>query len=145
MRTTTVRPKHRRGGLIAAALLVAIGLSGCATTGNYHLGANDPFARQLNNLYTQRVNAAHWLIASAGALGAGVAAGTTFSTLHGLGLAGPPISTVGLLSSYGLSLLGVGVGIWAAVRYNRAVNNYLATLRLETQYYNLVSPPRDGP
>lgn len=147
MTTSTQRAtRRRRGGGVAVVLVTAaLALGGCATTQNYHLKTNDPFSRQLNDLYAERVNAAHWLLASGGALGVGVTVGTTFSTLHGLGIVAPPASTVGLLSSYAFSLLGAGVGIWAAVRYNRAVNDYLATLRLETQYYNLVSPPREGP
>ncbi len=135
--------KRHAAALLIPLILLASILSACATT-PYRVESNDPFSRQLDSLDAKRHNAQAWMLASAISLGVGVGSGTTFSTLASLGSVQPPASTIGLISSYSLSLLAIGVGIWSFLRYNKATNDYLGTLRLETQYYNLLTPPLAG-
>ena len=136
--------RHRVRLALVLVMLVVFSFSGCASTDVTPISSDDPFSAHLNDLSVKRLKAEHWLIASAASLAAGAAAGTTFSTLHSLNIAGPPVSTIGVISSYTLSILGAAAGIVWFSRYTAAVNEYLQTLRLETQYYNLVSPPGGG-
>jgi len=129
--------------LLLPFVMFAAMLSGCSSV-PYRAESNDPFSRQLDSLDAQRHNAQGWMLASGIALGVGVGGGTTFSTLSSTGAVQPPASTIGLISSYALSLVAIGVGIWSFIRYQHATNDYLGTLRLETQYYNLLTPPAGG-
>jgi len=124
--------------VIAVALTLV--LSGCSTF--VPTPTSDPFTAQLNRYYAQRKADQAWMIASVSTAAAGAIGATTFNTLNSLNLMDPHAATIGTVISAILGTLAAGSTIWAFVEYDTSNNNYMETLKLQTQYYNLLQPPR---
>jgi len=132
--------KHKKPvalSLIPLVLLAAT-LSACATY--VATPTNDPFTRRLDSLYRQRQIDQTWMIASASTTAAGITAGTTFTTLNSLNQMDPHTANIGTIISYIVTALAAGSAVWAFVRWQKAVSDYMETLKLQTQYYNLLQP-----
>ena len=123
---------------IGLAVLAFTMLAGCATF--VPTPTNDPFTQQLDKLYTQRQQDQTWMIASAATAAAGSVAATTFTTLDSLNKIQPNTANIGTIISYIFTAIGAGSTVWSFIEYNKAVGDYMETLKLQTQYYNLLQP-----
>ena len=132
------RSRFKKALAITIAAVLTAALAGCATY--MPTPTSDPFTRELNHLYRQRRQDEAWMIASASAAAAGSLSATTFTTLGSLNDVGLHTARVGSILSYIIAALGAGSTIWSFIEYNKANSAYMETLKLETQYYNLVQP-----
>ena len=133
--------KHSaRVAVTAIAIVLTLSLSGCATF--VPTPTNDPFTRALDTYYGKRKADQAWMLASVSTAAAGAIGATTFNTLNSLNLMDPHAATIGTVISAILGTLAAGSSIWAFVDYSRANNDYMETLKLQSQYYNLLQPPR---
>lgn len=126
--------KCKQLGAVLLIISLLVSITSCATSPR--IRSDDPFSEQLDNLYQKRLFAQRGLTISVISIGVGLIGGTAFATLHSLGAVSNNVYPWGLYSSYGLSVLGVGAGITSFVIWNNSMNDYLETLRLQSQYYN---------
>ena len=118
---------------VALAVLASL-LASCASV--ERVSSDDPFAEQLDSLYAKRVSSGDWTLAFAIILAGGVIAGTVGTTLYNTGNMDAGVAIPLIASSYAVSILSGGLGTYAFYNYNKYFNEYLETLRLQTQYYN---------
>jgi len=130
---------HRTTALILMPLvLLASTLGACATY--VPTPTNDPFTRQLDSLYQQRQTDNAWMIASVSTTAAGAVAATTFQTLNSLNEMDPHSAQIGTIIAYVVTALAAGSTIWAFAKWDKSLSDYYETLKLQTQYYNLIQP-----
>jgi len=136
-----MKRRHYLSGAITIILVTAISLSGCATSEAlvaHH--TTDPFAKELNRIAGQRAGSQSWLLVSLATLVTGAVAGTLVSTLQSLGNISPQTARPLLYATYGLNSLALIGGAVSYLKYTSTTDAYLHALRLQTQYYNLLSP-----
>jgi hypothetical protein len=85
------------------------------------------------------------MLTSAIALVIGVIGGTVCTTLGNISQLNQTAAIVGIVTSYSLSRVGAGVGTVELLRWNRAFDEYLETLRLQSQYYNTIEWTKKNP
>jgi hypothetical protein len=127
---------NRALSTIIALVAFAFLLSSCATV--ERTDSDDPFSNQLDTLYAKRVNSGDWTLAFAVILASGVIAGTVGTTLYNTNNLGAGVAIPLIASSYVVSILSAGCGTYTFFNYKKYFNEYLETLRLQTQYYNSV-------
>ena len=121
---------------IIALIVCGVFVFACASVERAE--SDDPFTNQLDTLYAKRVNNGNWTIAFAVILASGVIAGTVGTTLYNTGNLDAGVAVPLIASSYVISILSAGAGTYTFYNYNKYFNEYLETLRLQTQYYNSV-------
>lgn len=137
-----MRKKRTRFSIVTVAVL-AILLSSCA--GVQRMDSDDPFAAELDNLYAKRNDSANWMLVCGISLVTFAIGGTAVTTLHNMGQMDQGLAVPLIITSYMLSTAAGGVGIYEFVNYNNAFNDYLETLRLQTQYYNTIEWTKHNP
>ena len=120
--------------ILCAALCLSV--AACATVAR--TDSDDPFSNQLDNQYATRTNAQNWMLASAISLALGVVTGTIFTTMSNMNQMSQTTAFFGIIASYSVSTVAAGVGTYELFRWNKAFDEYLETLRLQTQYYNAI-------
>jgi len=123
---------------LTALILAAALLFGCASAPK-KIGIDDPFSDQLEFYYRRQQSGKTWFLASALAFGVFFAAGTYFATERALN-GYTSFNTFGLYSAYAVGLGASGFGAYSFYRWSKNNNLYLQTLRLQTQYYNVINP-----
>jgi|SRR5208283_3761181 len=121
--------------LVAFAVVLTF-LFSCATVDR--VSSDDPFSNQLDTLYSKRQNSEHWIFASALTLAASVITGTVFTTLYNLNKVDSRTATAAIITSYSISALATGWGTYQFFNFDKYFNEYLETLRLQTQYNNAI-------
>lgn len=121
--------------LIAFSLCASL-LFSCATV--ERTSSDDPFSNQLDTLYAKRSNAQTWIFICAVVLATGAISGTVFTTLYNTNNMDPGLAVPLIVASYSVSTLAAGWGTYQFYNFNKYFNEYLETLRLQTQYYNSV-------
>lgn len=121
--------------LVAVALLLVCIVS-CATV--ERVSSDDPFSNQLDRLDSNRQHAQDWLLASSITLVVGLITGTVATTLNSLGQIDPGLATGLIIASYSVSTLSAGWGTYQFFVFKNNFDEYLQTLRLQTQYYNTI-------
>ena len=116
--------------------LVVISIIGCASM--ERVSSDDPFSARLDTLNFNRINAQNWMLASAVTLVVGLIAGTALTTTTNLGTIDQGTGKAWIIVSYSVSTLAAGAGTYFFFDYNRQMNDYLETLRLQTQYNNAI-------
>ena len=124
-------------------ILLVFSILGCASV--ERVSSDDPFSQQLDIEYANRQNAQNWMLTSAIALVIGVIGGTVCTTLGNISQLNQTAAIVGIVTSYSLSRVGAGVGTVELLRWNRAFDEYLETLRLQSQYYNTIEWTKKNP
>ena len=119
-----------------ALIICTIFVFACASV--ERTDSDDPFTNQLDTQFAKRVNNGNWTIVFAVILGSGVIAGTVGTTLYNTSNLGAGVAVPLIASSYVISILSAGAGTYTFYNYNKYFNEYLETLRLQTQYYNSV-------
>jgi hypothetical protein len=122
---------------VIAFLLCVLFVSSCATT-LAPVSSDDPFAPQLDREYADRNNAAGWMFGCAISLVAFAIGGTVVTTLYNTNNLDQGAALPLLLTTYTLATCSGGLGVYEFFRYNNSFNDYLETLRLQTQYYNTI-------
>lgn len=140
-----MKEKHVRKIIpaVAAITALAILLSSCASV--QRMDSDDPFAAELDNLYARRNDSAKWMLACGISLVTFALGGTVVTTRYNMGQMGQGLAVPLIITSYMLSTAAGGVGIYEFVNYNNAFNDYLETLRLQTQYYNTIEWTKHNP
>jgi len=72
------------------------------------------------------------------ALATGAISGTVFTTLYNTNNMDPGLAVPLIVASYSISTIAAGWGTYQFYNFNKYFNEYLETLRLQTQYYNSV-------
>lgn len=121
---------------LAAFLLIALSLASCKTAPFYH--GEDPFSGQLDMYYSRQQRSKTGLLFSTIVLAAGITAGSYFTTARSQHFGSTSLNNAGVYSSYALSAAAAGFGIYYFTRWSKNTDLYLATLRLQTQYYNVL-------
>ena len=121
---------------LTSLVLVGALVASCASV--ERTDSDDPFTNQLDTQFAKRVSSGNWTIAFAVILASGVIAGTVGTTLYNTGSLGAGVAVPLIASSYVVSILSAGAGTYTFYNYNKYFNEYLETLRLQTQYYNSV-------
>jgi predicted small secreted protein len=132
----------RMSKLVAVLLLILVTLSSCATVPVAGFDDDDPFGPQLADMAMRRENWRDRLFWSVIASAAGFLATSTFITLDGMGVIDENLTTPLTVGGYGLTTAGIGFGVWSYIEHQKATDEYLETLRLSTQYYNLIDVGR---
>jgi hypothetical protein len=100
---------------------------------------NNPFEAQLDEYkkqYDKGRNRMTWgLILSA----VFIVNGTVFQTMDSLGIVNETLADIMIYSSYGAVPVCSAWSIAGLSKWNKNSENYLQTLKLETQYYNLIT------
>ena len=121
---------------LTSLVLVGALVASCASV--ERTDSDDPFTNQLDTQFAKRVSNGNWTIAFAVILASGVIAGTVGTTLYNTGNLDASVAVPLIASSYVISILSTGAGTYTFYNYNKYFNEYLETLRLQTQYYNSV-------
>jgi hypothetical protein len=121
---------------IVALLLCSLLVFSCATAPR--VDSDDPFSAQLDREYAARQNSGDWMLGCAISLVSFVIGGTIVTTLYNTNNVNQGTAIPLLVTSYTLSLASGGLGIYEFVRYKNSFNDYLETLRLQTQYNNAI-------
>ena len=121
---------------LTSLVLVGALVASCASV--ERTDSDDPFTNQLDTQFAKRVSSGNWTIAFAVILASGVIAGTVGTTLYNTGNLDASVAVPLIASSYMISILSTGAGTYTFYNYNKYFNDYLETLRLQTQYYNSV-------
>jgi len=121
---------------LTSLVLVGALVASCASV--ERTDSDDPFTNQLDTQFAKRVSSGNWTIAFAVILASGVIAGTVGTTLYNTGNLDASVAVPLIASSYVISILSTGAGTYTFYNYNKYFNEYLETLRLQTQYYNSV-------
>jgi len=140
------------GVVLIAAMCVSLPVTAAAQSGRSEraLRVESEFERALDELAYKREkgidNTLYGLLTVvAGAIGVGVVSGFASnpdSFLYGWEN-GILIGRITLWSFYGITAGGVGYAGYGFWQWKSASDDYLETLRLQTQYYNLVHPRND--
>jgi hypothetical protein len=118
------------------AVIVCCAFFGCATLDR--VSSDDPFSARLDTLNSKRVSSQSWMLVSVITLATGFIAGTTFTTLKSLGSIDSKAADPWIIASYSLTGLASGASLYFFLDYNHQMNDYLETLRLQTQYNNAI-------
>jgi hypothetical protein len=110
--------------------------SGCASAPK--VNSNDPFSERLDSLYQQRKKTNTVLTFSVIGIGTSFIGGSLVATMHGLGNLNQHDYDVGNWIFYSLGTASTLCGVISFVKWDKSMNDYLETLRLQTQYYNIV-------
>ena len=124
---------------LSVLLIAAFLLQGCSSQ-QKRISIDDPFSDQLAYYYKKQQQSKTALLASALAFSGSFAAGTYFATSRSLGKNSARLNNAGLFTAYPVSAASFGFGIWSFIKWSGYVDAYLETLRLQTQYYNVVQP-----
>jgi hypothetical protein len=119
--------------LVLAALFVS-----CSSQANYyHL--DDPFSEQLDTYYNNQASYKDRLIFSSLVFAGSLITATIFTTYRSYN-GGSTFNTVGIYTTYGLTALSASYGAYNFSKWSSNMDLYLETLRLQTQYYNIIQP-----
>lgn|GEM_PF-3681246 len=99
--------------------------------------SGESFEIDLNNYSNQKNIGFTFLMSGAIGLSLGFVSGSTFTTLNSLGIVDPSISSPMTIASYITVSVSAIVGIIGFLIWKDGIDNYLETLRIQAQYYNL--------
>jgi hypothetical protein len=120
--------------LICAGMLLA---ASCTTTEFYYTGT-DPFSEQLDFYYRRQQVSKTYLLLSSVIFASGFIAGSYFTTARSVDFGNSIVNDAGLYSSYGIATSAAGGGIVSFIYWSKYSDQYLETLKLQTQYYNVL-------
>jgi len=123
---------------IIAAVLIVIMFTSCASQPK-KIGIDDPFSDQLYFYYRKQQWGRRWFFVSTLSLAGSFAVGSYFATTRALGNTSL-FNDIGYYSSYGLAAGSFGMSIYSFYLWSKYTDAYLETLRLQTQYYNIINP-----
>jgi hypothetical protein len=123
---------------LCVILVFCVILGGCQSTGNYY-HTDDPFSEQLDYYYNNQQKHKKWFVLSALAFAGTFAFGTYFATNRSLGN-DSLFNNIGFYSSYALAAGAFAFGGYTFYQWSTNNDLYLETLRLQTQYYNVLQP-----
>jgi hypothetical protein len=121
---------------VISLILLSVLLASCVSV--ERVSSDDPFSNQLDTLYAKRTNAGDWMLACAVILAAGVVSGTVSTTLYNTGNLAPGWAVPLIVASYCVSTIAAGWGTYQFYNFDKYFNEYLETLRLQSQYYNTI-------
>lgn len=98
----------------------------------------DPFEPDLERYYIQREAGSSILFWSVLSLAAGFIGGSTCSTMNSLGYMDPAAADPCVITSYCIVSVSAIVGFIGFLVWKDGSEKYIDTLRLQSQYYNLV-------
>jgi amino acid permease len=113
-------------------------LCSCAGQPNYY-HIDDPFSEQLDTYFNTQARYKNKLIFSALVFAGGLIGSTVFTTYRSYN-GSSTANTIGIFTSYGLTALSATYGGWCFYKWSGNMDLYLETLRLQTQYYNIIQP-----
>ena len=99
--------------------------------------SGESFEIDLNNYSNQKNIGFTLLMSGAIGLSLGFVSGSTFTTLNSLGIVDQSISSPVTIASYITVSVSAIVGIIGFLIWKDGIDNYLETLRIQAQYYNL--------
>jgi hypothetical protein len=117
--------------------LAALSLVSCRTAAPFY-HSDDPFSEQLDLYYGRQQKSKNRLFISVVVLAAGIAAGSYFNTARSRHFGSTSLNNAGLYSSYALSTAASAFGIFCFAGWSKYTDLYFETLRLQTQYYNIL-------
>jgi hypothetical protein len=100
---------------------------------------DDPFSYQLARYYQRQKSWKTSLFVSTLIFAGSFAAGSYFVTSRSLDGASVG-NDIGVYSGYSATLLSFGIGALSFYGWSKNIDAYLETLRLQTQYYNIINP-----
>jgi hypothetical protein len=112
----------------------------CASHGPYYYHPDDPFSEQLDLSYNRQAKHKRNLFIAALCFTGGFLLASYFSTAHSMDFGEPWFNRTGQSIAYGGAVAAVGVGVFSFIRWSKYTDEYLTTLRLQTQYYNILRP-----
>jgi len=101
-------------------------------------GHVSPFENELNYYYTKRNIAGAVMWTGAVSTVGGLAGTSTLLTMQGLGLIHKDVNIWLVASSYALTAVAAGFTAWGFFDWYTNSNAYADTIRLASQYYNMV-------
>ena len=123
---------------IISILLVVSVLCSCSTY-QKKIGVDDPFSDQLEFYYRKQQSGKNFFLISAVMFATVFAYGTYFATERSL-RDYTTLNSFGVWSAYILAPGFFGLGAYSFYQWSKNSNLYLETLRLQTQYYNVINP-----
>ncbi|MDR2094654.1 MAG: hypothetical protein LBP76_03945 [Treponema sp.] len=124
---------------LALSLIVML-LVSCASNRQFYYHGEDPFSEQLDEYYNSQKKHKRNLIISAASFGGGFLMGTYFMTARSMDFGDPVFNQIGIYTAYIGSAAALGFGIYSFIKWSRNMDLYLETLKLQTQYYNIIRP-----
>lgn len=123
----------------AIVVLLAISMVGCASIPpQEYYGAEDPFSSQLDHYYVEREKGKRTFLWSVVGVASTLVLASVARTASSMGAVSPTAGTVAEMTGYAAVAAGSITGYLGFRRWEQGSSDYLETLRLQSQYYNLV-------
>jgi hypothetical protein len=122
---------------ICILLLVTFLVSCAGQPAYYHI--DDPFSEQLDTYFNTQVSYKRKLIVSSLVFAGSLIGGTIFTTYRSYN-GSSTLNYIGIYTTYGLTALSATYGGYCFYKWSDNMDLYLETLRLQTQYYNIIQP-----
>lgn len=118
---------------------IAVSILGCASIPpQEYYGAEDPFSRQLDHYYIERKSGQHHLYTAALILATSIVATSAMRSGASLGWYDDDIGVAAEIAGYALAAGSSAYGVYGYRRWRDGSEAYIETLRLQSQYYNLI-------
>ncbi len=128
----------KRNPFVVLIIVLSFMLIFSSCTSFPRVSSDDPFTNQLDDLYQKRVSDQTKLTFFFVGFLVSSVSGTVISTMHGNGSISDSTAQTGLIAAYSLGAICGGGVVWSYFDYSKDMNDYLETLRLQSQYNNLL-------
>lgn len=122
-------------------IFAAASFVGCTTVNpqnEQYYASEDPFARQLEIHSYERQQGKKWIQWSAVGIAATLVGASVARTGVSMEWWGEPVGNIGEVAGYALVTAGSVTGYLGYERWRIASEEYIETLHLQSQYYNLI-------
>jgi O-antigen/teichoic acid export membrane protein len=118
-------------------LLITLLVSCAGQPPYYHI--DDPFSEQLDTYFNTQRSFKNKLIFSSLIFAGGLIGGTIFTTYRSYN-GDSTLNSIGIYTTYGLTAVSAAYSGYCFFKWSKNMDLYLETLRLQTQYYNIIQP-----
>lgn len=126
--------------LLLALPLLVLPVSCASTGGNYYYHPDDPFSEQLDLSYNRQAKHKRRLFIAALCFAGGFVLASCFNTARSMDWGNERFNQAGQGIAYAGAAAAAGFGVFSFLRWSKYTDEYLTTLRLQTQYYNILRP-----
>jgi len=135
--------KKRLVPSLVVAMIATFSFSSCATVHD-RIQSTDAWADQLDQLYAKKARDENVILASSFVFAGSIIAATVANTMHSSGAMNDSQFPFVYWPSYALAGIAAASDVVVYLDYRKVVDDYLDTLRLQANYYNLLNSPLDS-